>query len=99
MTRIHITDSESGEVVLDKPYKGQPVKSEAVRHNEHGMLYGAVEAWVADVQVADRVESHVFVSWVDGTNTRPGAKKPQNRHTLEASVPGGGMGHFLVVVS
>lgn len=88
MLHITLTDAASGVVLVDRKAKmgGAKLRKDAQRLNEHGVLYADIEVWAG--KLAQRGQHlAVYVSWVCGTNTDPGAEKPANRHTWELPAP------------
>lgn len=87
--QVTLTDAASGAVLIDRKTKigGAKLRKDAQRLNEHGVLYADIEVWIAKVTGQRGLDTALYVSWICGTNTEPGAEKPANRHTWEFPVP------------
>lgn len=100
--RVKVTDSETGQVVLDGdcPADNPDATGAPTTLGVNGFAYHGVKVWVepgATVHPWEDAEDHVFLSFTDksvhGTGQNPGIV-----HTLERPLPGGAMGRFLVTV-
>jgi hypothetical protein len=103
-----VIDSETGAVLIDEELHGDEpaenpncVGTYVGPGQMFGPVYHGVRVWVAPAARVydweDEVD-HVFIQWVDESNSRDAAMVTEKLHTVERSLPGGGVARFLITV-